>query len=191
MSCDHTQKEHTGITMMDIDIEAEKIAKIAQLRKTEICTEDNGITDMQSFVVFQKGDLFECRQSGLNGHPFESLPDVLSKAYDDGLDEFDTVSIVVDSYVRLKKLDSLTGYQRGDLEREYKNNPNAPVSEALTVATYGYDGGSAGKCVKYIYNDNGLPEFTMIDDGEASIRSEFVDFVMTKYIDFCKKGKAQ
>jgi hypothetical protein len=30
----------------------------------------------------------------------------------------------------------------------------------------------------------------MIDDGEATIRSEFVDFVMTKYIDFCKKGKA-
>jgi hypothetical protein len=115
----------------------------------------------------------------------------LSNAYNDGLDVFDTVSIVVDSYVRLKKLDSLTGYQRGDLEKEYKNNPNTPVSEALTVATYGYDGGSAGKCVRYVYNDNGLPEFTMIDDGEASIRSEFVDLVMTKYIEFCKKGKTQ
>ena len=174
---------------MDIDIEAEKIVKIAQLRKTEICKEDNGISDMQSFVVFQRGDLFECRQSGIDGHPFESLPTVLSDAYNDGLDEFDTVSIVVDSYVRLKKLDSLTGYQRGDLEKEYKNNPDTPVSEALTVATYGYDGSSAGKCVKYVYNDNGLPEFTMIDEGEATIRSEFVDFVMTNYIEFCKRGK--
>jgi hypothetical protein len=179
--------------MIDIEIEAEKIAKIAQLRKTEICTEDNGISDMQSFVVFQKGDMFECRQSGKNGHPFESLPDVLSEAYDDGLDEFDTVSIVVDSYIRLKKLDSVTGYQNGDLAKEYKNNPNSSVSEALTVVTYGYDGGSAGKCVTYVYNDRGLPEFTVLDDSEKEtvIGSQFVDFVMSRYIEFCKKGKQQ
>lgn len=194
MSFTYTQKKHTGITMIDINLEAEKIAKIAQLRKTEICTEDNGISDMQSFVVFQRGDLFECRQSGKNGHPFESLPDVLSEAYNDGLDEFDTVSIVVDSYVRLKKLDSNTGYKQGDLEKEYKRNPNSSVSEALTVVTYGYNGGSAGRCVTYVYNDQGLPEFTVLDkdsNDEAVIKSEFVDFVMSKYIEFCKKGKQQ
>jgi hypothetical protein len=178
--------------VIDVLVEVEKIAKIAQLRKTEICKEDNGISDMQSFVVFQKGDMFECRQSGVDGHPFELLPDVLSDAYNDGLDEFDTVSIVVDSYVRLKKVDSVTGYKRGDLEREYKNNPNAPVSEALTVATYGYDGGSAGKCVTYVYDDNGLPEFTVLKDIEDGVvKSEFVDFVMSRYIEFCKRGKTQ
>lgn len=194
MSFTYTQKKHTGITMIDINLEAEKIAKIAQLRKTEICKEDNGISDMQSFVVFQRGDLFECRQSGKNGHPFKALPDVLSDAYNDGLDEFDTVSIVVDSYVRLKKLDSNTGYKQGDLEKEYKRNPNSSVSEALTVVTYGYNGGSAGRCVTYVYNDQGLPEFTVLDEDsndEAVIKSEFVDFVMSKYIEFCKKGKQQ
>jgi len=174
--------------MIDIALEVEKVAKIAQLRKTEICKEDNGISDMQSFVVFQRGDVFECRQSGVDGHPFESLPDVLSEAFSDGLTEFDTVSVVVDSYVRLKK--GVTGYQRGDLAREYKNNPNTDVGEALTVATYGYHGESAGKCVTYVYNDKGLPEFTVIkENDEAVVISGFVDFVMAKFIDFCKRNK--
>ena len=175
--------------MIDIASEVEKIAKIAQLRKTEICLEDNGISDMQSFVVFQRGDVFECRQSGVDGHPFEGLPDVLSDAFNDGLTEFDTVSIVVDSYVR-EGMKPPTDYRRGDLEHEYKNNPNASVVEALTVATYGYHGESAGRCVKYVYNDKGLPEFTvLVENDEAVVRSEFVDFVMSKFIDFCKRNK--
>ena len=175
--------------MIDIASEVEKIAKIAQLRKTEICLEDNGISDMQSFVVFQRGDVFECRQSRVDGHPFEGLPDVLSDAFNDGLTEFDTVSIVVDSYVR-EGMKPPTDYRRGDLEHEYKNNPNASVVEALTVATYGYHGESAGRCVKYVYNDKGLPEFTvLLENDEAVVRSEFVDFVMSKFIDFCKRNK--
>jgi hypothetical protein len=176
--------------MIDIALEVEKVAKIAQLRKTEICKEDNGVSDMQSFVVFQRGDVFECRQSGVDGHPFESLPDVLSDAFNDGLCEFDTVSIVVDSYVRVKSNGGNTNYQRGDLEREYKNNPNPDVKEALTVSTYGYYGESAGKCVSYVYDDKGLPEFTVLEDSEGAIvRSEFVDFVMSKFVDFCKRNK--
>ena len=175
--------------MIDIASEVEKIAKIAQLRKTEICQADNGISDMQSFVVFQRGDVFECRQSRVDGHPFEGLPDVLSDAFKDGLTEFDTVSIVVDSYVR-EGTKPPTDYRRGDLEHEYKNNPNASVVEALTVATYGYHGESAGRCVKYVYNDKGLPEFTvLVENDEAVVRSEFVDFVMSKFIDFCKRNK--
>ena len=175
--------------MIDIASEVEKVAKIAQLRKTEICLEDNGISDMQSFVVFQRGDVFECRQSGVDNHPFESLPDVLSDAFSDGLTEFDTVSIVVDSYVR-EGMKPPTDYRRGDLEHEYKNNPNASVVEALTVATYGYHGESAGRCVKYVYNDIGLPEFTVLNDSnETAMRSEFVDYVMSKFIDFCKRNK--
>ena len=175
--------------MIDIASEVEKIAKIAQLRKTEICQADNGISDMQSFVVFQRGDVFECRQSRVDGHPFEGLPDVLSDAFNDGLTEFDTVSIVVDSYVR-EGMKPPTNYRRGDLEHEYKNNPNASVVEALTVATYGYHGESAGRCVKYVYNDKGLPEFTvLLENDEAVVRSEFVDFVMSKFIDFCKRNK--
>ena len=175
--------------MIDIASEVEKVAKIAQLRKTEICLEDNGISDMQSFVVFQRGDVFECRQSGVDSHPCESLPDVLCDAFKDGLTEFDTVSMVVDSYVR-EGTKPPTNYRRGDLEREYKNNPNASVVEALTVATYGYHGESAGRCVKYIYNDKGLPEFTvLVENDEAVVRSEFVDFVMSKFMDFCKRNK--
>ena len=174
--------------MIDIVPEVEKVAKIAQLRKTEICQEDNGISDMQSFVVFQRGDVFECRQSGVDGHPFESLPDVLSNAFNDGLKEFDTISIVVDSYVRMSKPDGSREYERGELEKEYKNNPKTDVVEALTVATYGYHGGSAGRCVSYVYNDKGLPQFTPIEGQEDQlIKSEFVDFVMSKYIDFCKR----
>ena len=177
--------------MIDIASEVEKIAKIAQLRKTEICQADNGISDMQSFVVFQRGDVFECRQSRVDGHPFEGLPDVLSDAFNDGLTEFDTVSIVVDSYVR-EGMKPPTDYRRGDLEHEYKNNPNASVVEALTVATYGYHGESAGRCVKYVYNDKGLPEFTvLVENDEAVVRSEFVDFVMSKFIDFCKRNKTK
>lgn len=174
--------------MIDIAVEADKIVKIAQLRKTELCLEDRGVSDMQSFVVFQTGDMFECVQSGVNGHPFESLPSVLNLAYNEGKHKFDTVSLVVDSYVRMKTDNIPKDYKPGDLQQEYKNNPNSSVVEALTVTTYGYHGGSAGKCVKYIYNDAGVPEFTTLSEEDSTLVSEFVDFVMKNYIEFCKKN---
>jgi hypothetical protein len=170
--------------------EVKKVAKIAQLRKTEICKEDKGISDMQSFVVFQRGDVFECRQSGANGHPFDSLPDVLSEAFRDGVGIFDTVSLVIDSYVRIAQPNEVGGYAHGSLEKEFKSQPKTDVREALTVATYGYHGGNAGVCMYYVYDDKGLPEFTvMTDDDTAKVKSEFVEHVMTKYIEFCKRSE--
>ncbi len=187
MSFTHTKKEHTGITMTDIEQSANRVLEIAQLRKQEICDEDNGITDMQSFVVFERGDIYECRQSGVDGHPFESLPSVLESAFKDGLTKFDTVSIVVDSYVR-EGTKPPTDYRRGDLEHEYKNNPSTSVVEALTVCTYGYDGGVKARCTKYVYGDDGRPQFTAIDDKDSQMSSEYVDFVMSKYIQWCKES---
>ena len=190
MSFTHTQKGHTGIAMIDLHEVSTKISKIAQLRKAEICAEDNGISDMQSFVVFHNGDRFECRQSGLDGHPFESLPLVLNDAYNDGLTKFDSISLVVDSFYRDRINDP--NYQKGDLQKDFSNNPMSTVVECLTTVTYGYDGHSVGTVVKYVYNDKGLPEFTLVTDKDHSeMKSEFVDFVMTKYIEFCKKGKEQ
>lgn len=173
--------------MVDIATEANKaVVEIAQHRKTEICFQGKGVNDMQSFVVFQHGDLFECAQGDINGHPFETLPYVLNAAFNDGKKKFDTISLVVDSYVRLNKDENLAGYKAGDLEYQYKNNPDTSVVEALTVATYGYHGGSAGKCVKYVYDDNGVPKFTKLGD-EMGMESEFVDFVIENFIEFCKK----
>ena len=190
MSFTHTQKGHTGIAMIDLHEVSTKISKIAQLRKAEICAEDNGISDMQSFVVFHNGDMFECRQSGVDGHPFESLPLVLNDAYNDGLTKFDSISLVVDSFYRDRINDP--NYQKGDLQKDFSNNPMSTVVECLTTVTYGYDGHSVGTVVKYVYNDKGLPEFTLVTDKDHSeMKSEFVDFVMTKYIEFCKKGKEQ
>ena len=55
--------------------------------------------------------------------------------------------------------------------------------------TYGCDGHSVGTVVKYVYNDKGLPEFTLVTDKDHSeMKSEFVDFVMNSYIKFCNKN---
>jgi hypothetical protein len=172
----------------DLMEEVKKIAKIAELRKTELCKEDNGITDMQSFVVFQHGDMFQCAQSGMDGHPFQALPFVLNDAYNEGTSKFDTVSIVVDSYYKPKAQDA-DDYKRGDLAQEFKHNPNTVVRECLSVMTYGWDGGSEGMVVEYKYDDRGQPQFTLINENEtAQMKSEIVDTIMTSFIKFCKEN---
>jgi len=185
VSCIHKQKAHTGIAMVDLEDEVMKVAKIAQLRKAEICAEDNGISDMQSFVVFGDGDRYACRQSEIDGHPFQSLPFVLNDAYEDGLRSFDSLSVVVDAYITEGKDDS---YEKGDLRKDFITNPSSSVVECLTVVTYGYHGGSSARVIKYVYNDRGLPEFTLLPEQEASkSKSDVLDFVVSSYIDFCKE----
>lgn len=176
---------------IDLEEEAKKVAGIAKLRKQQVCQADNGITDMPSFVVFQKGDVFDCHEPNHDGHPFEVLPEVLSKAFEeDDITSFDTVSLVIDSYVRVAKPDEVNKYEHGSLAQEFKSQPKTDVKEALTVTTYGYHGGSVGVCMSYVYNDKGVPEFTVITDNEATkTRSEFVDYVMTKFIEFCKRSE--
>ena len=171
--------------MVDLEDEVIKVAKIAQLRKAEICAEDNGISDMQSFVVFGEGDRYECRQSEIDGHPFQSLPFVLNDAYDDGIRYFDSLSVVVDAYITEGKNDSC---EKRDLRKDFITNPSSSVVECLTVVTYGYHGGSSARVIKYVYNDRGLPEFTLLPEQEASkSKSDVLDFVVSSYIDFCKE----
>ena len=177
--------------MVDLEKEVMKVARIAQLRKAEICTEDNGISDMQSFVVFGDGDTYACRQSETDWHPFQSLPFVLNDAYDDGIRRFDSLSVVVDAYITEGKSitgDEREGYERGDLRKDFTTNPSSSVVECLTVVTYGYHGGSSARVIKYVYNDRGLPEFTLLPEQEASkSKSDVLDFVVSSYIDFCKE----
>lgn len=174
------------------ETEVIKVLKIAQLRKVDICKEDNGISDMQSFVVIQNGDVFECFQSGIDAHPFESLPYVLNNAYNEGVKVFDTVSVVVDSYFAGKSVDKVDDYQRGDLSEQFRNDPNTKVKECLSVMTYGWSGDKAGKVITYAYNDKGLPEFTLVPEAEGGVMSsEFVDFVMNSYIEYCKANPSK
>lgn len=175
---------------VDLREEAKKVAGIAQLRKRQVCEADNGITDMPSFVVFQKGDIFDCHQPNHEGHPFEVLPEVLSRAFeDDDFTSFDTVSLVIDSYVRVAKPNEVKQYAHGALAKEFKSQPKTDVKEALTVTTYGYHGGSAGVCMSYVYDDKGSPEFTVMTEETTTTKSEFVDYVMTKFIEFCKRSE--
>ena len=180
--------------MMTVDPNevAKNVAKVAQLRKRQACEEDNGIIDMPSFVAFQKGDVLDCHEPNYQGHPFEVLPEVLSKAFKDDVTSFDTVSLVLDGYVHIAEDDDIEGYESGALAKEFTSNANTKVKECLTVMTYGYRGGSAGVCVSYVYNDKGIPEFTVMTDDEATtMKSEYVDYVMTKFIEFCKRSEVK
>jgi hypothetical protein len=109
----------------------------------------------------------------------------LNDAYEDGLRSFDSLSVVVDAYITEGKSDS---YEKGDLRKDFTTNPASSVVECLTVVTYGYDGGSSARVIKYVYNDRGLPEFTLLPEQEASkSKSDVLDFVVSSYIDFCKE----
>jgi hypothetical protein len=116
----------------------------------------------------------------------------LNDAYDEGVRNFESLSVVVDAYITEGK--SVTegeseGYKRGDLRKDFTTNPASSVVECLTVVTYGYDGGSSARVIKYVYNDRGLPEFTLLPEQEASkSKSDVLDFVVSSYIDFCKES---
>ena len=171
----------------------ERIGFLAQQTKQELCAEENGIADLPATVVVQIGDEYMCTQSGIEGNPVDNLPDHLQHIFDSGLRQFDSISLITDTYMRkadLKKTpeELAQTYVRGQLQQEFKENPFTDVTEGLAILTVMWDDiECAGRFIEYKYDDHGVPVYTVLDDKDDHEPKGRMSFIMTKFVDFMQR----
>lgn len=165
----------------------------AQHAKTEMCRSE-AMSDNPALliVVFEpKQDEFEgdwdslaegCREMGLSRtlqcgmiplihkqDPAECLTDVIGSF---PLEKFEYAFIAVEGYAETETDGKLpSDYQRGDMAKDFAENPFTTITETLVV--HGYDWNLTSRFVHachYKYDDRGLPVFSeaVMDSSEVS-----------------------
>lgn len=138
----------------------ERIASIARRAKYESCEENNGPTDGPPMLLgeLEDGSGFMMPDT-LDGHPTEHLPMMLG-VLEEGLMEkqgslrWKWLAYVVEGYA---SPDDPKDYERGDMENDYKTNPESPVREGVIITLFPWDGESMNVTHLYRYDDKGVP----------------------------------
>jgi len=192
--------------MNDLDETSTRVLRIAQELKTRTCKDEGGIADINSIVVLQQGDRYLCVQSQLDGHPIDNLPEHLGIIARQGVPEFDSISFVIDTFYKKGRKQSDGSYIKeekpeGSYAKEYAENPDSEIKQALCVLTYTQDGQTKGGSIAYHYDDHGQPVYYEMKSDEPNEPNETdeapifvspkIDFVMTKFIKWCKEKQAE
>lgn len=141
-------------------IEEVKIAMETFIKmKAAMCQAHNGPYDLAPMLHIKYVHLNSycgILMSGC-GHPVDAIPSVWKKVLDNGMPEF--VMIMTEGYATKSK-EIPQNYRRGEMEKDFKNNPGSEVVEILNI--HGIDmktGNQANAFVSFKYNDHGQPEF--------------------------------
>lgn len=179
--------------MDTIDETSKQVLLIARSIKTNACVHEGGITDIPGVVVLQQGDGFLCALSPFDGHPIDNLPKHLGALTENGIPQFETVSVITDTFYKHfdTKIDEdkAKNWKPGSFAKEYAENPNSNIAQALCVMTYTQDGQKKGGMVTYHYDDVGQPIYTEIEvsaEDAYNVSSPKIDFVIEKFIEWCK-----
>ena len=181
---------------MIFDETISRVVEMTKQAKRHVCEENGGSTDLNSILVFDQGGQLIGVESSREGNPVENLPDVLDVAYKGGMRRFDSLSFVTDVYFRTKPVDEMkeSDYQRGDLAREFSEDPFTDIVEALCVSVISWSGDSRVIVLQYKYDDHGLPVF--VDTTEAVTESGdkiggMVNMILSRFLQFCKLSPTQ
>lgn len=124
--------------------------------KVACCKNNNGPQDLIPMLHFKYSHLNGyCGVLLPGGHPNETVVMAWEQIVQDGIPEF--MIVMVEGYA---KKNISTKYKRGEMEEDFKNNPESEVVEILNI--HGIDmktGDQADGLVSYKYNDKGLPDF--------------------------------
>lgn len=127
--------------------------------KREMCIREGGPYDLAPMLHFKYRHLNAYCGVMIMGNPFEMVPSAWRKILDDGMPEF--MMLMVEGYASEKN----QGYKKGQMERDFKENPDSDVREIITVQAVDIKTGKQMTgLVSYKYGDDGLPEF-----GEMSV----------------------
>jgi len=89
------------------------------------------------------------------GSPIDQIPSVWGKIIESGTPEF--VMIMTEAYASQC---SRENYRRGEMEKDFKNNPFSEVIETLNIHAIDIKNGNQfSGLVSFKYNDVGQPEF--------------------------------
>lgn len=133
--------------------------------KYELCVENKGMTDTPPLIIgeFPNGEGFICPDV-LEGHPTDTLPVLLTGLLEAmtqtfGKPKFTWLAYVVEGYCKPNIDEMPEGWERGDMEQEYKENPLTDIREGIIATVFPWEGTPLAETVLYRYNDNGLPEY--------------------------------
>jgi hypothetical protein len=122
--------------------------------KRMMCEREGGPYDLHPMLHFKYKHLKAYAGILLKGNPLEEAPVAWRKIMDHGTPEF--VMLMVEGYASTKVDD----YERGRMERDFKDNPDSEVREVITLQAVDIKTGrQLTALVPFRYGDDGLPEF--------------------------------
>ena len=134
----------------------DQIAVMAQAFKSVLCRRKNGPADMAAALVYRLEGDSALRSTGFpGGHPVDTFNKVWARVLEEGTPDF--VAVVAESYMGSARGEN---YRRGELEQEFKQDPNSSVREAVLIA--GVDtreGRQRCTAIPFSYDRNGMPAF--------------------------------
>lgn len=137
-----------------------KIALEAFMKmKASICQNNNGPIDLVPMLHLKYQHLKSYCGVLMNGcgSPVDSIPGAWGKVLENGYPEF--VMLMTEGYATKSK-EIPENYRKGQMEKDFKNNPESEVVEILNVHAIDVKTGEqASGFVSFKYNDNGQPDF--------------------------------
>lgn len=132
------------------------LAVMAKNFKSDLCRRNNGPTDMDAALVYRLEGDRELRSTGFpGGHPVDTFKKVWASVLKEGTPDF--VAVVAESYMGSGRTEN---YRRGDMEREFKQNPSSTVGEAVLIAGVDtHEGRQRCTAIPFTYDRNGMPAF--------------------------------
>lgn len=141
---------------MNLEAELKTAVEVFIKMKRAACEQECGPHDLAPMIHFKYQHLNAYCGGLLMGNPFELAPMAWRKVLDDGIPEF--MMLMMEGYAKTSKPDE--DYVRGNMEKDFKENPDSDVREVITVqAVEIKTGRQFTAIVPYKYDDQGQPEF--------------------------------
>lgn len=131
------------------------IGKFCDMKRA-LCEREGGPNDLIPMLHFKYQHLNAYCGMLLEGNPIQMVPVAWRKILEDGIPEF--MMFMVEGYASTTP--DLSNYRKGEMEKDFKNNPGSSVREVITIQAVDIKTGyQMTAVVPYKYGDNGLPEF--------------------------------
>lgn len=171
----------------------DRIITVAQENKYEVCQDNGGPADIAPIIIGldDTGTPFMMPDT-MEGHPTDNLAYILQHLANglhdkNGTMKWQWIAYVVEGYLNdSETIEGLDEHQRGDYERDYKNNPASTVKEGIIASLYTWEGEDSCQTTVYHYGDDGMPvwETTLEPDEHPE---GMVPFIIRSFREFCKK----
>lgn len=152
---------------------------------------ENPIMGIQPMLVIGYGEAIE-DGGGIveldmsnGGNPAEVLPIVLSDLQKDGhLDKWSWICLVTEAFI--DKRVGEEGYERGDAEKDYKENPFTTVKETMVASIFTYDFQQFAGFQTFSLDDFGKPVYEELEFQEENAGSGgVIPFIFRSFTEWC------
>lgn len=141
---------------MELAEEVEIAMKTFIKMKESVCAFNKGPQDLAPMLHFRYQHLKGyCGVLLAEGHPLHSIPGAWEQIIRDGIPEF--VIVMTEGYASTGPREN---YQKGQMEQDFKNNPDSEVMEIINIHGISMKSGEQHTgMVVFRYDDHGQPVF--------------------------------